>query len=76
MSQLRNSKQSDKQTRNYYWNKIFISQEEFKSYTSHLDIIFFRSRRSSASLHRLMMRSHFDHVGLLFKDENDCVFVL
>lgn len=59
-----------------YWNKITISVKEMVEYANQLDIIFFRSKKPIASLHRLFMRSQFDHVGILLKDSYNKVLIL
>ena len=59
-----------------FWNKITISIHELYSYASHLDIIFFRSKTPGSMFQRLFMRSYFDHVGILLKNELDQIFLL
>lgn len=41
-----------------------------------MDIILLRSKNPIFYLHRFFMRSHYDHVGLLVKDETERLFVL
>jgi hypothetical protein len=44
-------------------------------YASHLDIILLRSKNPIFYLHRFFMRSHYDHVGVLIKDESERLFL-
>lgn len=59
-----------------FWNTLTISPFELASYASHLDIIFFRSKSMFSGLHRFFMRSHYDHVGILLKDEAEKLYIL
>lgn len=59
-----------------FWNRIQISEQELKNYAHHLDIIFLRSKKPLSSFQRLIMRSNFDHVGLLLKDCNNNLLFL
>ena len=45
-------------------------------YASHLDILFMRSRSKISYLHRFFMRSHYNHVGILLKDEMEKAYLL
>jgi hypothetical protein len=44
-------------------------------YASHLDIIFLRSKNPISYVHRFFMRSYYDHVAILIKDESERVFL-
>lgn len=59
-----------------FWNSINISPKELLIYASHLDIVFLRSRSRFSCLHRFFMRSRYDHVGLLLKDEEGKPYLL
>lgn len=59
-----------------FWNRLIISIPELTKYGSHMDIILMRSKNPIFYLHRFLMRSHFDHVGVLVKDETERLFVL
>ena len=52
-----------------FWNRMLISTQELLKYGSHMDIILLRSKNPIFYLHRFFMRSHYDHVGVLVKDE-------
>ena len=59
-----------------FWNRIYVSNQELLTYASHLDIVFFKSKATMASIHRLFMRSSFDHVGLLIRDSCNRLLIL
>ena len=59
-----------------FWNRITITPSELMNYGSHLDIIFLRSKSLFSSIHRFFMRSHYDHVGILLKDEMEKPYLL
>jgi hypothetical protein len=59
-----------------FWNSSLISAQELLKYASHMDLLLLRSKNPIFYLHRLLMRSHFDHVGLLLKDDTERLFVL
>jgi hypothetical protein len=48
---------------------MVISTQELLKYGSHMDIVLLRSKNPIFYLHRFFMRSHYDHVGVLVKDE-------
>ena len=52
-----------------FWNRMMISTQELLKYGSHMDIVLLRSKNPIFYLHRFFMRSHYDHVGVLVKDE-------
>jgi hypothetical protein len=52
-----------------FWNNIDISLQELVKYSSHLDILLFRSKSPIAYLSRLFMRSYYDHVAIIIKSE-------
>lgn len=45
-------------------------------FVNQLDIIFFKSKNPITSVHRLFMRSKFDHVGILLRDSHNNILVL
>lgn len=53
-----------------------ISNKEFLSYANHLDIIFMRSKAGAIKFQRLFMRSYYDHIGIVVKDETNNIFFL
>jgi hypothetical protein len=58
-----------------FWNKLTISSGELLRYAGHLDILFLRSRNPFFYLHRFFMRSYYDHVAILVKDEAERVYL-
>jgi hypothetical protein len=58
-----------------FWNKLTISSGELLRYAGHLDILFLRSRNPFFYLHRFFMRSYYDHVAILVKDETERLYL-
>jgi hypothetical protein len=63
-------------TNRNFWNRLTISPQELLAYAGHLDIIFLRSKSTVSYLHRFFMRSYYDHVGILLKDEAERPYLL
>ena len=59
-----------------FWNKLTISPKELLNYASHMDILFLKSKSIFSYVHRFFMRSEFDHVGILLKDEAEIPYLL
>jgi hypothetical protein len=58
-----------------FWNNLVISTHELIKYGSHMDIILLRSKNPIFYLHRFFMRSYYDHVAVLIKDETERLFL-
>ena len=59
-----------------FWRHDRISEQQFNDEAETGDILLFRGKSAGAKFMRVLTRSQYDHVGVIFRDVKDNLFLL